>query len=909
MTDSAPKVSLALALTAFASTPVAALAQSEPNSNSPTTIRLIEHLEGARILSPLNDLVSAPNLDALEDPELDVLLEEGFEDFDWGYAGWPRIPAATIVGQDGARSLRLDASLDDSLGWRLPVQTDAFYRFTRSVQVDGVAFCDVYVVESSLEFDDETPQTREHFLSGRGAALKIHSIPFASSGAEALSWQTGSTTFYPTPRTNSLAVVFRPRVGADRFATVSAMRFDDLLLEQVIPSPEERIRLMKGAHLGPDADPDLGMRKAGRLLPLPSARGARRGEPAESNYNWRNALYVPPMTEVGFDLVVPQDARLRLATGLARETPPGASARFQIELVAPGAEARLLHDSVRQAIAEEWHWEEVDVDLSEWSGSEVTLTLRTTAEKWDAHPLWGNPRIEAAPREDEQILILIAVDTLRADRLSSYGYERETTPSLDRLADEGVRFDQARSNCNWTCPSFASIFTGLVPARHGVSSYGPATPLPAQLTTLAEHFQSNGWATRSIAYKVPLFEGNYEQGFDQAFSVPRDVIRGEENLARALEWLEDQNGGQSFLFLHFNDPHQPFVHPEPLDRKFGSAAPMFGAGGPDGQNAETRQKFAALYDGAVAYVDSCIGQFIDALRERGLYDRAAIVFVADHGEQLWEHGRFGHGGDDLYDEIVRVPLIVKPPTGSFEPGRVVAAEVSGFDVMPTLLELGGIGSPPGLDALSLLPLIHGDQAGFDRPVVTENSRRGLSLVQGGFKLVVALGTGERQLYDLKNDPGELEDVAPKNPAQVKRLSALTIAYLLEHRPGNYLLAHAGDAATTLSIGTEYLRTLIGAPATVDRANGPVRSVVELSSDEWALLQVEGADAGEVIVHGLAPRGPEEGFGPWIRGALPALKGPGVWRVHGPQSIGPVDTSANPVDAELLERLRALGYAE
>jgi hypothetical protein len=308
-------------------------------------------------------------------------------------------------------------------------------------------------------------------------------------------------------------------------------------------------------------------------------------------------------------------------------------------------------------------------------------------------------------------------------------------------------------------------------------------------------------------------------------------------------------------------------------------------------------------------VDSCIGRFLEALRERGIYDQASIVFVADHGEQLWEHGRFGHGGSDLYDEIVRVPLIVKPPTDTIQPGHVVTAEVSGFDVMPTLLELAGIGVPDGLDALSLLPLISGDQEKFDRPVVTENSRRGLALVEGGYKLVVELGTGRQMLFDLKNDPKELSDIAGESPEQVARLSKLVIAYLLEHRPGSYLLVHADEGGATVRAATRTMRALVGPPTELDRSGRGRGSSVELAGDAWALIAVEGADADEVLVEGLEHRGPEFGFGPWVPGGLSALRGPGIWRLRGPEAGEQVDTSSDPVDAELLERLRALGYAE
>ena len=518
--------------------------------------------------------------------------------------------------------------------------------------------------------------------------------------------------------------------------------------------------------------------------------------------------------------------------------------------MAAGAGPSRLLDTVRAAKMSEWHWEDEDLDLSPWAGEDVTLVLRTLAEKGDPHPLWAAPRVEPAAGASDPLVILIAVDTLRADRLSCYGYERPTSPALDRLAEDGVLFDQARSNCNWTCPSFASIFTGLVPSRHGVSSYGPATPLPDELVTLAEHFQSRGWSTRSIAYKVPLFDGNYEQGFDEAFNVPRDVIRGEENLARALEWLETHRGGPSFLFLHFNDPHQPFVHPEPLDRAFGAAQDGAPTGVPGGGQGSEQERFSNLYDGAIAYVDSCIGRFLDALRERGLYDDATIAFVADHGEQFWEHGRFGHGGDDLYDEIVRVPLIVKPPAETFEPGRVLAADVSAFDVMPTLLELGGVAVPAGLDARSLAPLIGGVEESLRRPVVTETSQRGLALVDRGFKYVLLSG-GRESLYDLREDPLELRDVAADRPDEIARLRALTVAYFLEHRPGDYLLFRSGPEPVSLGVPARGLRTLVGPVPTRAGSGSPLRTVLEMEANAWALIRRRGSRSRRAPDRGLA----------------------------------------------------------
>jgi arylsulfatase A-like enzyme len=796
------------------------------------------------------------------------------------------------------------------------VRPDSFYRFERALRTADRPFCDLVVVESRREPDDARVDAERLFLAGRGEALKVHRVALQAAGDGG--WQRGGTSFYPTPRTRSLVVLVRTDVGAGAEVAPQPVAFDDVRLEEVLPTRSERVRLLKGAHHARGADRALGVHKAGLLLPLPSPDGARAGEAAESNYDWREALYAPPPTALAFDLVLPDAARLRLATGLFQESPPGSKARFEVELhtADASAPARLLERTMTASM-EAWRWEEADVDLSAWAGRAVTLVLSTHAEEGDPHPLWANPRVEPAGHASDPLVILIAVDTLRADRLSAYGHTRPTSPALDRLAAEGVRFDQARSNCNWTCPSFASIFTGLVPSRHGVSSYGPATPLPEELDTLAELFQQRGFATRSIAYKVPLFDGNYEQGFDQAYNVPRDVIRGEENLARALEWLEGHRGGPAFLFLHFNDPHQPFVQPEPYDRKFGPAPEEMPPRDPSG--ADGQRMFSDLYDGAVAYVDACIGRFLDQVRTRGLYDGATIAFVADHGEALWEHGRFGHGGNELYDEVVRVPLLVKPPQGTFEPGKVVTADVSGFDVMPTLLELTGLPVPEGLDARSLVPLVRGahgsgrgsgEGSGAERArvVVTETSLGGLGVVSGGYKYVLHPRGGGELLFHLPSDPGELANLAEERPAELERMRALAIDYLLAHRPGTYVLVRAGAAPVRVTVAGSTAHALVGTAAGAEAASDTEASTLELAAGALVLLELD-SDAARVAVEGVAPGGDATAFELWTSARPSGALEPGLWRVRGPEPGIRPDTSTEPIDEELLKALRELGYAE
>src|SRR5262249_41560817 len=152
--------------------------------------------------------------------------------------------------------------------------------------------------------------------------------------------------------------------------------------------------------------------------------------------------------------------------------------------------------------------------------------------------VWGSPIINTLRSQGQPPnIILIGTDTLRADRLSLFGYRRRTSPKMTELASDGVAFSQTISPTNWTCPGFASIFTGLFPSRHQVTDYGPESPLSSSLTTLAEILRSAGWVTGAILYKTSLYSGGFDQGFDTFFDVPRDVVDADDNLRKALGWI------------------------------------------------------------------------------------------------------------------------------------------------------------------------------------------------------------------------------------------------------------------------------------------------------------------------------------------------------------------------------------
>jgi arylsulfatase A-like enzyme/Tfp pilus assembly protein PilF len=270
--------------------------------------------------------------------------------------------------------------------------------------------------------------------------------------------------------------------------------------------------------------------------------------------------------------------------------------------------------------------------------------------------------------------VLVSIDTLRADRLPAYGYSRGSTPALDRVAREGVLFEGVYSPVPLTLPAHVSLFTGLVPPRHGVrDNIGFA--LGAGPRTLAERFQSAGFATGAAvsAYVLRAATG-MARGFD-AFDDAMEIEGGSEALgsaqrdgAAAVEslgrWVEAQGGRRFFAFLHLYEPHTPWAPPA------------------------AHARFAHPYDGDVAYADELVGRFLERLRSSGVLDRAIVAVTADHGEGLHDHGEEEHGMF-LYREAVHVPLIVRLPGGA-RGGTRVKGTAALVDVAPTLLEMAGL---------------------------------------------------------------------------------------------------------------------------------------------------------------------------------------------------------------------------
>jgi choline-sulfatase len=345
-------------------------------------------------------------------------------------------------------------------------------------------------------------------------------------------------------------------------------------------------------------------------------------------------------------------------------------------------------------------------------------------------------------------VFLITIDTLRADHVHCYGYDRIRTPALDLLAKQGIRFTQAFTPSPITNSSHTSIMTGLLPSSHGVSDFG--VPLAAKYPTLAELLTKRGYQTAAFIGAVILDSKNLAPGLDRGFQFydnfpeltttksrwGRLERRGMEVEQRAESWLNEHSSGAHFVWVHFYDPHDPYEPPPPYSEVYKDR----------------------LYDGEIAYADSALSHFLAYLKKQGWYEGAMIVVVGDHGEGLGEHLEDTHGLF-LYDSTTHVPLIVKLPNAR-EAGRAVEAQVRTTDIMPTILSLLGIAAPPSLDGDSLEPFLTGIEA-TPRTVFGETDyplRYGWASLRSvrkeGFKFVEA---PKPELYDIHADPGELRN--------------------------------------------------------------------------------------------------------------------------------------------------------
>ncbi len=398
----------------------------------------------------------------------------------------------------------------------------------------------------------------------------------------------------------------------------------------------------------------------------------------------------------------------------------------------------------------------------------------------------------AAPERPH--LFLITSDTLRVDHLSLNGYPRHTSPNLDALAAQARNFTQAITLIPKTGPSMASHFSGLPPNRHGVQ----ANPngIPQEVPLLAEMLRDHGYDTLAFVSNPILAP---RKGFDRGFTryeqfakvggLP-DLVASFVRMASEHDWNRP-----TFVWIHLIDPHGPYTPPADLRDLFAAdelfradtrvvpieyeptegaprnrvlgAVPIYQRIGEEARAAW----YVSQYDAEIRYMDAAVGRILGELREQDIYQRAGILFTADHGESLGEHNYFFEHGWFTYDASVRVPLILKPPGGA-QPSRH-DEQVSNLDTLPTLLALAQLHAPLGLAGRNLLDTpLRKDEA---TPLLVQNPSsyrpRYFAVRTPSHKFIVEEGTGSEELYDLASDPAETRNIAGADTVLAQRLRA------------------------------------------------------------------------------------------------------------------------------------------
>lgn len=374
---------------------------------------------------------------------------------------------------------------------------------------------------------------------------------------------------------------------------------------------------------------------------------------------------------------------------------------------------------------------------------------------WPRHVLSQGADFGTLPRginRDALNLVVITLDTTRADRIGAYGRVNAGTPNLDALAADGVMFDHASTAAPITLPAHASLFTGRFPPQHGVRDNGGYF-LNDHEQTLAEVLKARGYATGGfIAAYVLDSKWGIAQGFDtyfddfdlskyKVFSMGAIQRPGNEVVDRALPWIDQHRGSPFFAWVHLYDPHAPYAPPEPFKSQFPQDP----------------------YQGEISFADAQVGRVVRFLRDRDLFDRTAVVVIGDHGESLNDHGEQGHGFF-IYESVVHVPMIVRAPFSAMQHRRVTDS-VRSIDVMPTALDLLGIPKPAGvtIDGQSMASLMTGARAEMGLEAYAEavyplhhfgwSDLRALR--QGRYKVIAA---PRPELYDLQDDPTEQKNV-------------------------------------------------------------------------------------------------------------------------------------------------------
>lgn len=681
----------------------------------------------------------------------------------------------------------------------------------------------------------------------------------------------------------------------------------------------------------------------------------------------RAGIHLPMPGSVSAPVEIPPGARLTFgfafhAAAFMTETPELAEpGRLRVAFTASDGTQHVLFErrvDVREQQGDR-RWFDESVDLAPLAGQKGTLTL-SVLNDGDAEKAKGTnvyvsaPRIvqRAARAPGERNLLLITVDCLRADHVGAYGHPKPTTPTIDRLAAQGVRFANAFANAPMTLPSIPQLFTSTVFPTKDLETF--VEPIAkAGIPSVA--VVNNAW--------IPLWlsQGKHAEPpgtFDAMISGDLDAKAISD---RAIAWLERHRDDRFVLYLHYLDAHTPTKPPKEYVARFADPGYAGKIGDtfthPDDAaasrfDAADRAKVAAIYDAAIRYVDDQIGRVLETLEKQGELERTVVVVTADHGEELWDHGRFFHG-QTLYDEQLHIPLVVRAP-GAVATGTVVERPVRMIDLAPSLLEWTGLERPKTFEGRPLSQAIAAPTAPGDDLIATATQAQfptRYALRTDDRKLIESLDTGSRELFAVKTDPRETNNLAAERPDEVATLEArlwaarsalrgrgyqvkvvgpqsgsaqVELRLVSQPRSGTFLTIDrtATSGAPRLVLSTDganlTLRADVGAAGTgfrFDRLLSP-RNIARDDKVAFEVL-VDGKPAGHAVL-GLGKDG-KAATGDVVdltEAALTSDTEPGcaapergvrvcVWRYPGERLAAMPEIS----DPAVREKLRALGYLQ
>jgi len=518
-----------------------------------------------------------------------------------------------------------------------------------------------------------------------------------------------------------------------------------------------------------------------------------------------NCLFAPPKSQFMFDLKIPEKCYLEFGYGFLTESfeKPNKKVHFKIELEYKKKKETLFSGKFKASIEKKINIKKID--MLPYQNKKVKIYFKTeivSSEKnknsttINSYPVWVNPILHKETNKDKINIILVSIDTLRADHLGCYGYTRSTSPNLDKLADDAVLFENTFSNTSWTLPAHVSLLTSLNSANHKVLN--ALQKLNPNLLTLADILRNNDYLCAAFT------GGGYlscRYGFSKGFDTYQEIrkngdlsVRFDESeslCGRMSEWLDKNFKKDFLLFLHTYQPHAPYENNSDIGKIFLNKNSKWQKirgkdifRGRSKRNSiiskEERENIIALYDGEIRYTDEyLIKPMINKLKELDIYDKTMIIVTSDHGEEFYEHKNWLHG-ITLYNESIKIPLIIKFPNSLYK-GKKLSNTVRITDIMPTILEEANVNpSSFKLDGKSLLSIIKGEEK-QDRtfycdlnlrkiidssPSMYATNKNNLKLITYNKirsslskEIVVEFEGKKIELYDIKKDSYETKNLA------------------------------------------------------------------------------------------------------------------------------------------------------